>query len=450
MSIENFKCFKKADFDLGRVTLLTGANSSGKSSVIYSILGAIQSGEFPFQFSPNGKYVNMGNFREMSHQQKRDHLIKIGIHFEEKIQNKIDITTYWEEDKKRKLPRLHELELKGEYFSLHIKKKKNRYLLNMEYSPQKKSTEVLSVEKISNIFLLSLKKLIENLDQDTKKRRKALSLLEKKKGDEIPKSIELSFKDINRLDNSVYKSSDLSIAIIYSSYLATIRNFDKKINFISSFRLYPQRTYYEKSKTELKVGRFGENYEDQIILWETKKTKEYKALLDIMKNLSLLEDIASKRLEGGRYELLVKTQKNGVLASLNDVGFGISQFLPIIVADLQLDDHSTLFLAQPEIHLHPSVQSAFGDYVMDFIKKTGKKYVIETHSEYLINKIRLGIVKNQVSADDVRAYYLQNNGDDVTVHELTFTTDGRILNAPEDFFKTYMMDVMDIAMNAKK
>ena len=439
MSIENFKCFKKADFDLGRVTLLTGANSSGKSSVIYSILGAIQSGEFPFQFSPNGKYVNMGNFREMSHQQKRDHLIKIGIHFEEKIQNKIDITTYWEEDKKRKLPRLHELELKGEYFSLHIRERENKYLLNFECSPKDFDAKEFDSEMAKNVIVNFLGELFNNLD--------IVKFVPKEKA---KKSIKLTFKDFNELDRLIIKSKHFYLAFVYSLMKYSITNFDKGINFISSFRLYPQRTYYEKSKTELKVGRFGENYEDQIILWETKKTKEYKALLDIMKNLSLLEDIASKRLEGGRYELLVKTQKNGVLASLNDVGFGISQFLPIIVADLQLDDHSTLFLAQPEIHLHPSVQSAFGDYVMDFIKKTGKKYVIETHSEYLINKIRLGIVKNQVSADDVRAYYLQNNGDDVTVHELTFTTDGRILNAPEDFFKTYMMDVMDIAMNAKK
>jgi predicted ATPase len=439
LSIENFKCFKKADFDLGRVTLLTGANSSGKSSVIYSILGAIQSGEFPFQFSPNGKYVNMGNFREMSHQQKRDQLIKIGIHFEEKIPNKIDITTYWEEDKKRKLPRLHELELQGKYFSLHIKKRETKYLLNFECSPKDFDAKEFDSEMGKDVIVNFLGKLLNNLD-----------IVEFVPKEKAKKSIKLNFKDFNELDRLIIKSKHFYLAFVYSLMKYSIVNFDKRINFISSFRLYPQRTYYEKSKTELKVGRFGENYEDQIILWETRKTKEYRALLDIMKNLSLLEDIASKRLEGGRYELLVKTQKNGVLASLNDVGFGISQFLPIIVADLQLDDHSTLFLAQPEIHLHPSVQSAFGDYVMDFVKKTGKKYVIETHSEYLINKIRLGIVKNQISAADVRAYYLQNNGDDVTVHELTFTTDGRILNAPEDFFKTYMMDVMDIAMNAKK
>ena len=66
ISIENFKCFgKPVDIEFGRLTLLTGANSSGKSSVIYSILGSIQCGEFHLQFSVNGKYVNMGDFKEI-------------------------------------------------------------------------------------------------------------------------------------------------------------------------------------------------------------------------------------------------------------------------------------------------------------------------------------------------------------------------------------------------
>ncbi|MCP5103555.1 MAG: DUF3696 domain-containing protein, partial [bacterium] len=223
---------------------------------------------------------------------------------------------------------------------------------------------------------------------------------------------------------------------------------DSKINFINSFRLFPERTYYETTKTDLKVGKFGEDYVNQIILWETEKSEEYKELFEIMKNLSLIDSISSRRLEGGRFELVVKVNKNSVPASLNDVGFGISQFLPIVVADLQLGDNSTLFVAQPEIHLHPSVQAEFGTYMANRIKDSNKNYIIETHSEYLLNRVRLAIVKGEIPKDDVKVYYLQNDGEDVHTHRLEFTTDGRILNAPDDFFQTYQMDVMNIAMNA--
>ncbi|MCP5105460.1 MAG: ATP-binding protein, partial [bacterium] len=112
VSIENFKCFRAVDIDLGKLTLLTGANSSGKSSILYSILGALQSGEFPSQFSPNGKYVNMGNFREMSYKHLEDNIIKIGFIVEGEGGNNIDVTTWWEEDKVRKLPTLNKLESK--------------------------------------------------------------------------------------------------------------------------------------------------------------------------------------------------------------------------------------------------------------------------------------------------------------------------------------------------
>jgi hypothetical protein len=70
--------------------------------------------------------------------------------------------------------------------------------------------------------------------------------------------------------------------------------FDDSINYISSFRLYPERNYYETSKQDLKVGKFGENYEDQIIAWETKKSPEYKELITILKDLVLLKEIKSK------------------------------------------------------------------------------------------------------------------------------------------------------------
>lgn len=72
LSLSNFKCFEQVDIDLGKITVLTGANSSGKSSLLYGILGPLQSPEFPLQYSANGNYVNMGDFREVFHKEKAD------------------------------------------------------------------------------------------------------------------------------------------------------------------------------------------------------------------------------------------------------------------------------------------------------------------------------------------------------------------------------------------
>jgi predicted ATPase len=420
ISIENFKCLKSVDIETGKLTLLTGANSSGKSSILYGILGPLQSGEFPFQFSPNGKYVNMGNFQEMSYRHIRENIIKIGLEITEG-KNPINLSTWWEEDKVRKLPTLNKLVLDGEVYKIEIVKTKN-YTLNFRISSDKYPEEKFWWLNQSNLKYLELS---ANLTQN----------------------VEFNLDNFDDLKKKSISQDVLLDSILWS--LGPLFNrLDEKINYINSFRLFPERTYYETTKMDLTVGKFGEDYVNQVISWQTQGEKEYKELIKIMKSLSLLEEIKSKRLEGGRFELVVKVNKKSVPCSLNDVGFGISQFLPIIVADLQLGEESTLFVAQPEIHLHPSVQADFGTYMINQVTQSQKNYIIETHSEYLLNRIRLAVVKGDIPKEDVKIFYLKNDGEDVQTYQLEFTADGQILNAPEDFFKTYQMDVMNIAISA--
>jgi predicted ATPase len=110
---------------------------------------------------------------------------------------------------------------------------------------------------------------------------------------------------------------------------------------------------------------------------------------------------------------------------------------------------STLIVAQPEIHLHPNVQAKLSDYFVRKVKNQNKRYIIETHSEYLLNRLRLLIVKGEIAADDVAVYYFENSKKGTSKHTIEFTKDGQIKNAPKGFFDTYMMDVMDIALQAE-
>ncbi|MBN8820813.1 MAG: DUF3696 domain-containing protein, partial [Spirosoma sp.] len=111
-------------------------------------------------------------------------------------------------------------------------------------------------------------------------------------------------------------------------------------------------------------------------------------------------------------------------------------------------NESCLAVSQPEIHLHPKVQAQFGNYLVNQIKHTQKQYIIETHSEYLINRIRLLLVTGELKPEDVCVLYFENDGIKSTVHPIEFTTKGAVKGAPQGFFDTYEMDVMDIAMHA--
>ncbi len=145
---------------------------------------------------------------------------------------------------------------------------------------------------------------------------------------------------------------------------------------------------------------------------------------------------------------------------LTDVGFGVSKILPILVADLQLDSETSFFynqkidkrsllvLSEPEIDLHPSVQADFADYLVKQTKENQKQYIVETHSEYIINRLRLLIARGTLKEEDVKLYFFENDGIESKTFPVKLHKDGQITNAPDSFFETYTIDIMEIALNS--
>lgn len=434
VSLRNFKCFKEANLNLAKITLLTGANSSGKSSFLYSILAMLQSEKFPFYLSPNGEFVDLGSFEEISFGNNHKESIEISVDLNESLSydylGPIKIKTVWIENIKNKLPQLDELSITSKELQIHISKKETKYYLSINDSHD------------TGYFIKKLKPRLLKI----KEIEKAKSIIISKKVIEI---IDAPFDSIS----SIFEKTFFNIEFhFFSKYVEVIDSSFKKLNrhfnFIGSFREPPQRTYYQKSKSNSKINIAGIGYIDQILEWEETDIKKFKELNSTMKKLQLLTQIKSRKMRGGRFELRIRINNSGILASISDVGFGISQFLPIIVSDFQLPDDSLLIMSQPEIHLHPEIQATLGDYLTRQIKIKKKQYIIETHSEYLLNRIRLNIVKGKLFSKDVSVYYLNNTTKGTQVHSITFTKDGEIKGAPKEFFDTYMLDVMDIALNA--
>lgn len=401
LALKNFKCFKEVDVSFSKITLFTGENSSGKSSLIYGILAPLQSvslngNSFPLYLSLNGNYVNMGGFEEVSfnHSLKNDLEIDLNFSFGGRV---YEFNTLWCFDIIRNSPRLKNLKNGSLFTKIEVKQKEDlSYIVNIEHND------------------VELKPL-DIYDFHT--------------------------QAIDDSDGNVY---DYFIEISDDLYNELINSF----NFISSFRFQPERTYYQ-SLLNRTVDKFGAGYIDQILEWNDNQSEESLNLASILKDLKILYDIKPHRLSGGRFEIKVKVKSRSKWESLADVGFGISQFLPLIVADLQLSNDSTLIMSQPEIHLHPSVQANLGDYLVKQVKERNKNYIVETHSEYLLNRMRLLIVKGEIQPEDVAVYYFENSIKDGSIaHRIEFTKDGQILNAPKGFFETYMIDTMDIALNA--
>lgn len=434
LSLKDFKCFEEVDIEFGQITLLTGANSSGKSSLIYALLGIMQSRHFPEFFALNGKLVNMGGFEDVIRKKSAAEYFEINITIGEK-----KCVTRWNQNDFNEQPELVECIYQEKDFIKKIVVEKVddlRVTLTLEKGKLSKIQDIVN-ESNSKSFLSKIKYKALNISV-TDSEIRVINAGQFNVLSVNPDYIEIEYH-VPRLD--ILSSISLFSLPIFAGheFLA--------FNYVGSFRLPPERTYYSKPNASL-IGVNGEGYIDQIIEWEEHDRELLDNLIFEIKELELLSDIETNRMKGGRFEVNVKTSKNSSFASLTDVGFGISQFLPIIVADFQLEDDSCLAISQPEIHLHPRIQATLGDYFARQIKKTEKQYIVETHSEYLINRLRLLIVKGELNPNDVKLYYMENDGDKTTTYKIELTTDGQIKNAPQGFFDTYEMDVMDIALYA--
>jgi predicted ATP-dependent endonuclease of OLD family len=121
LTLNNFKCFSHTDISFSKITLLTGPNSSGKSSLMYGILAPLQTRNYPFYFSPNGKYVNMGDYNEMvfNHEKHKHIYIDMTVGGDNP-EGDIKIATEWTASRNDQVPRLFRLETKSSISNLIV------------------------------------------------------------------------------------------------------------------------------------------------------------------------------------------------------------------------------------------------------------------------------------------------------------------------------------------
>ena len=106
----------------------------------------------------------------------------------------------------------------------------------------------------------------------------------------------------------------------------------------------------------------------------------------------------------------LKVNQNGLSLDITDVGFGISQVLPIIVQGFLSKDDSLTIIEQPEIHLHTMMQAELADLFIDVIcnndSKDEKTLLIETHSESILKRLRRRIAEGKIKNSDVAIYFV--------------------------------------------
>lgn len=125
-----------------------------------------------------------------------------------------------------------------------------------------------------------------------------------------------------------------------------------------------------------------------------------------------------------------------------EVGYGISQILPVLT-ELLREDASNMFLfQQPEVHLHPSAQAALGGLFCN-IAANGKQLIVETHSDYLIDRVRTDVRDGNadLKPEDVSILYFERNERGVEIHSIRIDEMGNVLNAPPSYRRFFMEEI---------
>ena len=138
------------------------------------------------------------------------------------------------------------------------------------------------------------------------------------------------------------------------------------------------------------------------------------------------------------------TNNDGLAVDLCQMGFGLSQILPIVVQGLTLYKDGTLIVEDPDVHMHPNVQALLMDFFIDLVKH-GRRVVIETHSDHIVTRLRRRIADGTISAEDVNLTFVENSEEGSVYRFIGVERDGSFANElPEGFLDALENDFMAI------
>jgi predicted ATPase len=240
----------------------------------------------------------------------------------------------------------------------------------------------------------------------------------------------------------------------------------RSISYLGPLRSKPERLYNWTGGEPESVGYSGEQTiaallaakERKLSLAKRKKSKPFQEFIaQRLKQLELIDEFEVRQISSNRkeYEVKVRTVGSPLWVDLADVGFGVSQVLPVVVQCFYASPRSILFIEQPELHLHPRAQSNLADFFIDVLssREGGEErhiqLVIETHSEHLLNRLQRRIAEDDsdhsLSANQVAAYFANPSGSGSKLEALKIDRFGNIANWPDRFFGDSIGDLFEMS-----
>jgi predicted ATPase len=231
----------------------------------------------------------------------------------------------------------------------------------------------------------------------------------------------------------------------------------RSIFYLGPLRKRPRPSYRWSGQPPFDVGVEGESFIEAILAgagraynWTARgrKSSLEAVVAWYLQEMGLISDFKVVPLgpKLKEYEVTVRTAPGRPLVHLTDVGFGVSQVLPVIVEAFYVPAGSTVLIEQPEIHLHPRVEAKLADLFVDAVnaREDGAprncQFIVESHSEHLLRRLQLKIAEQAIRSDRVALYFVEQGERGAELREIEVDDYGSIKNWPKDFFGDAMAD----------
>lgn len=493
-SIENFKpIVNSGELQFASVTVLAGKNSSGKSSLLQSILMIAQtlSNQSPDRaLITNGPLVQLGTFEDVLNDfsNSPDLIIHFELVFESEDSRQKPVELYRTVHYKLAVTFTRAIQDITNYSAIEASKVLIKNVLlefDFTYSGEDSSNETAKdMFFVKQISEEDLKRSLDEAPNELTPQQelfprgdfypRLLPYISGKPGylgnfasDEVSEKYLISMSHFLPVDflqllkpsidessgyvnNLLRKQSDLEAS---SKQIKDF--FTDHIRYLGPIRADPtttRRTFAPSSQFD-DVGENGEYaaivyHSNQLakIEWYDPQMRQVvkgtlrNALNTWVKYLGVAEEIKTEETGSLGVAWKVNIKPGQKDRSLTEVGVGVGQVLPVLVMGLLSASNTLLLMAQPELHLHPSVQSRLGDFFIG-LAKCQKQCLIETHSENLVSQLRYHIVQaGGMDKSDCMIYFVdQDEKGAATFAPVEISPQGNILNWPEGFFDETML-----------
>lgn len=152
----------------------------------------------------------------------------------------------------------------------------------------------------------------------------------------------------------------------------------------------------------------------------------------------LLQDLEVRRLGKDDDPFQVEVKIHGKSFNLMDVGYGVSQILPILVECTRAPRQAVFLLQQPEVHLHPRAQAELGSFFATLAKEREQQFLIETHSDHMVDRLRLEVRQGKLNPEDLVILYFERDKSGARIHPMRTDEQGNLLDAPPGYRQFFL------------